>query len=448
MRHRFTLFLVFGAVLVALGEWEAHSRKFGFADGLNDAWREFCVSNAADQIGEPAVSFVRINDEYEPAIGDSFTQADYATILRFVENFEPESVAFEPNPVFDPNEPINQTLELLKEAALPLPAMTLGAVAENGQAPQSPEEKPNFPALTAVEGDVASLTPITRVVAVPDQQLLANGQPAFTGIELAGDAEKQNERRVNLIARHGDQVVPSFILHALANHAEVALDQVSVALPPAVGSPVVKIGEVHEIPIDSRGRMKIYEQSGIDTTFYPSVSAFHLALTGEEDETIKKLLADLEEAFTSLGSNLVVIGNDRKEARTEKVSTIPRSVSRAELLTRCIATVQSGRYIEWWPFWARLLGFAVIAGIAAYAFKGSRTRAVIVALFGAFFYFGICAAVIFKSTLAWAPVFAPLALFVLMLVLAFVLPEPAKAREKAPARSSEPEGDEKLAPAS
>ncbi|MCB1231505.1 MAG: CHASE2 domain-containing protein [Verrucomicrobiae bacterium] len=425
MRHRLTLFLLLGAVLVALGEWDAHSHRFRFADGLNDAWREFCVANAAGKIGDPAVTLVRINDEYEPAIGDSFTQADYATILRFVENFEPKTVAFEPNPVFDPAEPINQTFELLKEAALPLPSLTLGAVAENGQPPQSPEEEPKFPVLTSVEGDVSTLTPITRVVAAPNPQLLANGEPAFTGIELAGNPEDAGERRVNLIARHGDQVVPSFILHAVANHAEIPLDQVSVQLPPAVTEPVVRVGDAYEIPIDTRGRMKVYEHSGIDTAFYPSISAFHLALTGDEDETIKKLLANLETAFASLKTNLVVIGNDRSEARVEKVSTVPRSLARSELLTRAIATVQSGRYIEWWPFWARLLGFAVITALAAWAFRGSRKRAILWAILGAFFYFA-ASMVIFISSLAWAPAFAPLALFGLMLVIALVLPDPAK----------------------
>ncbi len=441
MRHRLTLFLVLGAVLVALGEWDAHSHRFRFADGLNEAWREFCVANAPEKISEPAVSLVRINDEYEPAIGDSFTQADYATILRFVENFDPKTVAFEPTPEFDPNEPINQTLELLKEAALPLPPLTLGAVAENGQAPQSPEEEPKFPALTAIEGDVATLTPITRVVAAPNSQLLANGQPAFTGIELAGDPDDPRERHVNLVARHGEKVIPSFILHALANHAGIPLDQIRVQLPPAAADPVVLVGEAYRIPIDTRGRMKVYEHSGVDTSYYPSISAFHLALTGDEDETIKKLLANLEDAFASLKTNLVVIGNDRSEARTEELDTLARDLSRSELLTRVIATVQSGRYIEWWPLWARLLGFAIIAAIAAYAFKGSRKRAVTWALMGGFFYFA-ASMIVFKSTLAWAPAFAPLALFVLMVVIGLLLPDPAKAGNENGARARTPKETE------
>ncbi|MCB1063725.1 MAG: hypothetical protein KDN20_12485, partial [Verrucomicrobiae bacterium] len=141
MRYRLILFLIFGAILVGLGEWDAQTHRFHFSDGLNEKWLEFCVANSRDKISDPAVSLVRINDKYEPAIGNSLTHADYAAIMSFVEKFDPKAVAFEPNPVFDPAEPMNQTtLELLKEAALTLPPLTLGAVAENGQAPQSPAE--------------------------------------------------------------------------------------------------------------------------------------------------------------------------------------------------------------------------------------------------------------------------------------------------------------------
>lgn len=434
MRTRLTVFLVFGAILVALGEWDAQTRRFGFAEGLGDAWREFCVANSRDRISDAEVSLVRINDEYEPAIGNSLSQADYAAILRFVSQFDPKTVAFEPNPVFDPNEPINQTtLELLKEAALTLPELTLGAVAENGQAPEEPEEAIQFPYLEKISGDVSTITPVTRVVDAPDPQLLANGQPAFTEIELAGDtAGDDRGRRINLLARHGDRVVASFVVASLARVAEVPLAEVEVNLPEAgAGQGTIVIGDRYRIPIDAKGRMKAYEQSGIGTDFYPTVSAFHLALTGDEDETIQKLLADVADDFDSLRSHLVVIGHDRQEDRREELSTASRALSRSELLTRAVATIQTGRYIDWWPFWARLLSVAAIALVALWAFRGSAIRAVAVALVGAFLYFGL-SLVIFKSQLLWAPPFAPLALFALMIIVAIVLPAaPASVKKNA-----------------
>jgi hypothetical protein len=423
MRYRLTLFLVFGAVLIGLGEWNLRQGGSGFAAGLDRWWLEFCVANARDQISDPAVSLVAIDDEYKPAIGEALSQADYAAVFGFVGKFEPRAAAFEPNPVFDESLAINQiTFELLKEASLTLPPLTLGAVAENGQAPQNPAEEPKFPALTAVEGDASQITPLTRVVAAPNPQLLANGTPAFTAIELAGTSAGEG-RTLPLLARQGDQVVPSFIVHALAGFAGVALDQVVVKLPPAVPSGVIEVGDRHRIPIDARGRMKLYEQSGIGEGFHPTVSAFHLALTGEEDETIRKLLTDQEKEFESLRQNLVVIGRDRTEDRRESLVGYSKPLSRADLLTRAIAIIQSGRYIEWWPQWARLLSVAAIVVFALVVFRGSRARVIVWGLIGAFLWFGV-SMMVFKSTLAWSPPFAPLALFALLLVIGIILPQP------------------------
>lgn len=427
MRHRLTLFLVFGAVLTLLGEWNLKNGGEGFAAGLNRWWLEFCIANSRDKIADPAVTLVTIDDEYKPAIGESLSQADFAAVFGFVGKFSPKAVAFEPNPVFDESLAINQTtLELLKEATLPLPRVTLGAVAENGQPPAGPTEEPKFPVLTKVEGDTGNVTPLTRVVAAPNPQLLANGLPAFTGIELDG----ATDRSLPLIARQGDKIVASFIVTAVASHAGVPLDQVTVKLP-AVGSGVIEIGEKIRVPIDGRGRMKLYEQSGVGPGFYPVVSAFQLALTGDEDEAIRKLLADVEKDFETLRQNLVVIGRDRTEDRRATLVGYDKPLSRAELLTRAIATIQSGRYVDWWPFWARLLSVAVIALLAAAAFRRSRGKAIAWSLLGAFLWFGI-AMVAFKSTLAWAPPFAPLALFALMFIIGAVLPG---AKADAPAKA-------------
>ncbi|MCB1087945.1 MAG: hypothetical protein KDM63_12920 [Verrucomicrobiae bacterium] len=427
MRHRFSLFLVFGVVITGLAEWNLSRGRDGFAAGLDRSWLEFCVANARDKISDPQVTLVTVDDDYKPAIGETLSQADYAAVFGFVGKFQPKAVAFEPNPVFDESQPINQTtLELLKEASLPLPRLTLGAVAENGQSPQNPAEEPKFPALTKIEGDTSQVTPLTRVVAAPNPQLLANGTPAFTGIELGGDVG-QGSRTLPLIARQGDKVVASFIVHALASYAGVPLDQVSVKLPGHI-----EIGERYRIPIDSRGRMRYFEHAGIGGGFYPSISAFQLALTGDEDETIKKLLVDLEDEFESLKSNLVVIGRDRTEDRRETLIGYDHPLSKADVLTRAIAIIQSGRYIDWWPLWARLLSIAIIAALAAHIFRGGRGRAFGWGILGAFLWFGI-AMVAFKSTLAWAPPLAPLLLFALILIIGLVLPEPKNATSPAAA---------------
>jgi len=135
------------------------------------------------------------------------------------------------------------------------------------------------------------------------------------------------------------------------------------------------------------------------------------------------LLTDQEREFESLRQNLVVIGRDRTEDRRESLVGYSKPLSRADLLTRAIAIIQSGRYIEWWPQWARLLSVAAIVVFALVVFRGSRAKVIFWGLIGAFLWFGV-SMMVFKSTLAWSPPFAPLALFALLLVIGIILPQP------------------------
>src|SRR5690606_21404039 len=95
-----------------------------------------------------------------------------------------------------------------------------------------------------------------------------------------------------------------------------------------------------------------------------SLTIDELAYTGEEnDEVAKRILADFQSRFDSLRENLVLIGFDRTADRriaTEKGETL----SETSLVARAIATIQSGRYIHWWPDWARWAAIAVLAAVA------------------------------------------------------------------------------------
>lgn len=433
MRNRLIVFLVFGAVLAGIGEWDAAHHRLAFNRGLNDWWLRFCVGNAGDRIGAPAVTLVTLDDEYEPGIGDSLTRLDYAAILGFVGKLDPKTVAFEPSIAFDEKNPLNQTaLQPLKEATLRLPKLSLGSVAENGQPPAKPSEKLAYPVLKNVEGDLATVTPFTRTVAPPDAEMLANGEPAVTEIELAPAQTADGSQLIPIVARQGDALVPSLVLHALANHAGVPLDQIAVSLPPAAKSPSVRVGDRYTIPIDPAGRMKLYEYSGLrrrpadldtapaDSQYYPAVSAFHLTLTGADDPDVKKLIGGLQDEFDSLKTNLVLVADDHRANRRLSLVTGEAPVSRGEVIARAVATVQTGRYIERWPAWGRWLAVAAIAVVAIFAFRHSGRRIVLLAGLGALLFFGLNVAV-FRGSLAWAPPFAPIALFLLMIVVGLIL---------------------------
>ena len=441
MRQRFLTFAVFGIVLVALGEWGLRSGKF---KSLDDSWLEFCIGNAGGKLGNPAVTVVRIDDGYEPLRigGDenqpndgTLSRLDYATILAFVAKFEPRSVAFLPTPVFDENLTLNKTdIAPLKDAAMKLPKLVVASTVSNDGEQAKEAASLAYPPVK-VEGDPSSILAFTRTIRYPDAQILVNGTPAFKAIESARDLASDKMIRLPLLARKGDQVVPSLILAAVANHAGIAPNQITVKLDD--GQARILVGETYTIPVSSDGTFVIPMRAGINAPMKKSVSledgsrkevelfssltVDELAYTGEEnDEVAKRILASFQSRFDSLRENLVLIGFDRTGDR-RIVTSSGESLSETNLFARTIATIQSGRYIEWWPAWGRWIAVAVILLVAVALFRLPRAKFV-PAVFVAALLFFAAKVLVFSATLAWTPPFVALALFALMAVVGIIVP--------------------------
>ncbi len=441
MRQRLITFAIFGIVLTGLGEWGLRQGKFA---ALDDFWLEFCVGNAGEKIRQPAVTVVRIDDGYEPLRigGDeslpddgTLSRLDYATILAFVSKFQPRSVAFLPTPAFDESIILNKTdIAPLKDAALKLPKfLAASTVSNDGE--QAKEAAPLAYPAVKVEGDASSILAFTRTVRYPDPQILANGTPVFKSIESARDLLSGPVLRVPLVAKRGDQVVPSLILAAVAGHAGVPLDQVVVKLDD--GKPRVLVGEAHTIPIAADGTFTVPARAGIGATIrsvrrdesgaakpvehLASLTIDELAYTGEEnDEVAKRILSSFQSRFDSLRENLVLIGFDRTADRrlaTEKGEIL----SETNLLARAIATIQSGRYIQWWPSWARWAAVAVLVALVALLFRLPRRKFVPLAFVAGLGFFA-AKVFLFSATLAWTPPFVLMSLFALAIVVGLIVP--------------------------
>lgn len=451
MRQRLITFAVFGIVLVALGEWGLRNGKFA---GLDRTWLDFCVGNAGDRIKDPALTVIRIDDGYEPLrIGGegnvpsdgTLSRLDYATILAFVAKFEPRSVAFLPTPTFDENLVLNKTdIAPLKDAAMKLPKLLVASTVSNDGDQAREASALAYPALK-VEGDPSAILTFTRTVRYPDPQILANGVPAFRALESARDLVSGGVIRVPLVAKRGEQVVASIVLAAVANHAGVPLDQVVVKLDD--GKSRVRIGEVLEVPIADDGTFLVPSRSGLgaamrgvardaegkprEVEHLTSLTVDELAYTGEaEDEVAKRILASFQSRFDSLKENLVVIGFDRTADRRITTET-GETLSETSLIARAIATIQSGRHIQWWPSWARWFAVALVVVLAAILFRLPRPR-FIPATFVALLAFFAVKVLVFSATLAWTPPFVVMSLFALIFVVGLIVPGgPAKSAPKA-----------------
>lgn len=448
MRQRFILFAVFGIVLVAVGEWALRTGGFARLDAL---WLEFCVGNAGDRVGAPAVTVVRIDDGYEPLrIGDeeapadgALSRLDYATILAFVSNFEPRSVAFLATPTFDESLTLNQTdIAPLKDAAMKLPKLIVASTVSN-DGEQAKEAAPlDYPEVK-VEGDPATVLPFTRTVRYPDPQVLANGIPAFRAIESARDISADGVLRVPLVARRGNRVVPSLVLTAVANHAGVPFGEIVVKLDD--GRPRVLVGDRYEIPVGLDGTFAVPARAGLAASMtgrrrdesgsYSEVyhaaalSVDELAYTGEaDDEVAGRILAEYKTRFDSLRENLVLVGFDRAADRRFGAPT-GELLSETSLFARAVAAIQSGRYIGWWPAWGRVLAVLAIAAIAALLFRLPRGKFVPAALLAGLAFFA-AKVMVFSTSLAWTPPFFAFALFGLIFLIGLFVPAAATPKAK------------------
>jgi hypothetical protein len=444
MRSRFLIFVIFGSLLVLIGEWDRYATRTTPLTGLNDFWLEFCIGNAGDSVRNPAISLIRIDDGYEPLrIGEDETVADdgrlsrldFATILGFVGKMNPRSVAFLPTPTFDETLVLNRTdIVPLKDAAMQLPKLTVAATVSN-DGERAQEAAPlNFPALK-VEGDPSAIPAFSRTIIPPDPQILQNGTPAFRVIESSRNLINEKTIRVPLIAKRGTEVAPSVILAAVANHAGVPLDKIVVKLDGH--KPTIEVGEVYSIPIGADGTMTVPPQSGINSSMkspsraadgslresfhFTSLTVDELAYTGEaEDEVAKRILASYQPKFDSLKENLVVIGFDRTADR--RITTARGEIlSETTLLARAMAVIQSGRHIEWWPSWARWLSVIVIFSIALYVFTLPRRKFLPLSLVALLAFF-TAQVLIFSTTLTWTPPFVAMSLFALMVLTGLAVP--------------------------
>lgn len=419
MKYRIVTFLVFGTAIFWLAEQGNGENRLPFTKALNHWWLDFCIANSSDQISSAAVSFVRIDDSYEPALpSDDLTRLDYAVILASIGKFKPRSVSIVPPLRWDEPNPINQ--KALETQCLKMPPLTLAAIAENSPTPDEKFKETRYETLARIEGDTSIVPSFNRTISYPESDLLANGKAAFTQIELSNPGNQGPAIFLPLIAKHGDDIVPSFILQSIVSFEKMGLGDVAVQLPPASSRGRILVGNRFTIPVDPAGRIMLYQHAAIAPPLYKTIKASELPLAHSEEPAIKALQTELADEFQSLASNLIVLGLDRDKDRNITLAN-GDNISLAELITRTIATVQSGRYIQQWPLWGRIGGFGITTLAACMLYKLGRRQ---MASWGALLLFLYLGAhlFIFKTTLMWTPPLAPLALFVALILIGVILP--------------------------
>ncbi len=429
MKYRLATFLFFATALFFLTNQNGSETRFAFTEKLDQWWLDFCIANSPDQISDAAVTLIKIDDDYQSTLpSDHLTRLDYAVILANIKKFKPRSVALLPPLQWQEKNVTNQ--RILESQCLKTAGLTLAAKVENSPVSDKKNSPFPYPALTQIEGDLTKITSFTRTLAYPEKASRGKGKVAFSEIGLSEQKNNDGTLMLPLVARYQDDILPSFILLALVQHNKLKLDDVRLQLPPAVPHAQILIADQYTIPIDLAGRLKIYPHAGITPSLYQSIKATQLSLAHSESSDVKKLQQGLEGVFQSLSSNLLVIGLDQKQDQHITLHN-GQKISLAELITRSIATIQSGRFIEQWPLLGRLLSFALIILLALKIYQGSSRQVLIWGSISAFLYFS-ANVLIFSSTLMWNPPFAAFALFTLLILIGTILPHsPAAAQNDA-----------------
>ena len=441
MSKRFAIFIFLGLIIVGVAEWDLHQRILAPVRKLDRFWVDFCLGFSGNKVSEPSITMVRITDDYDPVtIGTSDSQQnsagaaqlsrlDYAAFLYGLGKINARSVAFMPTPTFESQAALNaRSIYPLRDASLQLPKMTVATVVSGEGAPANSAQAVNYPAITLI-GDAATLPEIKTTVIPADPDLLVNADPAFLIYQSNNPPNYGTRPRIQLVARQGSNVVPGFVLNAVARQANVRHADITINLEKP--RPFIQVGDVYKIPIDKNGTMALPSHGGLSHAMYEvstdedgdltrdyrfaSLKVSDVALAVEQENSVAKVVyEEFEDKFASLSENLVLVGYDLSEERNI-VTDAGETLSPMTATARAIATIQSSRHTVRWPIWIRAICYVLICIIASILLRRGRISALLVP-FVLLFFLGLLV-LIFTQTLSWIPPIGIIGLFGLMFLI-------------------------------
>lgn len=388
---------------------------------LNQAFLDRLISTTANRRKLADVTFLSVRPaDFEK--GDMAPRLSWAILLNSLLNFEPQAAGIVPPLRWDDR-------DILTEGALAkqikrMPPMALGAIL-SPSLPEAGQEglEASFLTLNQIAGDRGRLLEARQVAAMPDGELLINGKPGFTHIELQKElASSMNGLRLPLICRLGDRVVPSFLLQMVMLREGLLPGDVVVRLDHPDAQ--IQLGDEHTIPIDASGCMEVHPAM-LDA--FPRIDFASLALAVSPfQEVAEDLRKASKEELESLRKNLVVIGFD-DDSLQEIALPGAKKVSRAQLLSAALAAIRSGFYITSWPQPIRYGSWGVLALLGLLVLAMPRWLSAAAGLvLGALYLAGTW--FFFQQSLTWTPPWPALMLCLLMAILGTSLPR--KTRRK------------------
>ncbi len=419
------LLLCAGAAFFALRE-----RDRGNLATFERTYVDWLRGNSKVELSDPSVALIRVDTD-TPIFGPWPPSAlDYSFMLRRLQLSEPKVIAVVPTLFWEEDD---LGVDTLRAALLKLETdgFLLGAELEDN--PAAERMGPGTLSLLGsippdgVSGDLEAVPAFTAAKALPDHRLAATGRVGFTAIDLADSGASPDALSVPLLGRHGDTLVPSFVLRAAMLEHGVKQGEVRVRL----GDSITLGGRAGglTIPIDSTGAMRVFADLRASL---PSSNA-NILVVDPEAENGGPGGDSGKSQRDALSSRVVLIGTADPSSLTEPLGD-GTAISRAELFALALATIQSGRHMQpaaahWrWAVWAAI----VAAGL--FALRKPRGRAVGIISLATLLFF-VATMLAFQSVPRWIPPAVPVALLATSLVAALTL----ASAKSSPELESEPD---------
>lgn len=414
--------IIFLIIACAMAYFLDREEQRGGFEMVDAQYRSWLMANSEAEILEPSVTFLALDDPGE-RVFDSWPPGpvDYSIMVDNLAKNAPRVIAVAS--VLGWREPVDEILvSSMRSVLLRLDRDKVLLGAELMQNPAGEVIRPStlslFPQLANVEGDRSEIPEFTQVGALPEPALTAiSPNLGFTRIDL-GDTEAKRERdsfTVPLLARHGQQIVPSFVLMAVIKEAGAGLESVRVSLD----GRLIEIGSggstTLRIPIDKHGRLSVHTgiRSGVS-----KYNADILFLMGADD--IRDQLT--EEQKAALLSRIVIIGADDEVSRKIELPKQDEKISQAELFAMAIATIQAKRFIQRVP---PAVEYAVWGGLLCLGLlmlRLRRKRALVLWWWVLVILYFVGNLFLFQYTGQWLPLIVPVGIIASILLVALVLP--------------------------
>ena len=336
---------------------------------------------------------------------------DFALIFENLARRQPAVVAVEPTLDWPGAGPLE--FASLHERAALLPASVFGVAAQTLAGDTS-----RLPRLARVEGKIDAIPEIGGILAAPSAEWSGGRNLGLTRLDFSpANARTASAVPLPLVARIGQEVVPTLLLEALRLRHGVPPEAVTVHL-----GKEIRLGDREAIPIDPAGRFQFFV--GV-TEPLPQLSVRRLLLDAGQDRRLFEPGAPDLLALDKLAGSLAIVA-DTTQSAPRFVTDAAGPVSRwsfGEGLARALAAIESGKFVRECPRGIQFALWAVLGALGAWSLRWPRAKSGLVFACVALTLF-LVAGIAFRAGQLWLPLVQPLALLGLLTTVS-VLTAPA-----------------------